>query len=399
MPKSNAIKHSISRIEQVESFLNDKFDLQYNVITNEVEFKTKGEKTWKQINENSLYRMLHHNHIKASIQEIQILLGSDFITSYNPIEMYFDEIKNLWSDNNYGDYIHTLASYINAKEPVRFQNHLKKWMVRTVVCSVIPSYYNKTSLILIGEKQNTGKSSWIRFLCPKALQSYMTENISTDKDSLIAICENFIINLDELSTLTKIEVNALKSIFSKDKVKVRLPYGRRATTMPRIASFIGSTNKTQFLTDETGSVRFLNFEVNRIDWNYIHEIDINIAWSQAYQLWKSGFEYELTAAEYQENERINDSYRLATAEMELLSKYLTPASRECHDEFFTTTDCVEYLLGKVNGKMRLNNINMGKALKMMGFKQEQKKGHLHKSFPVKGYYVFFNNPTTPLPDT
>ena len=56
----------------------------------------------------------------------------------------------------------------------------------------------------------------------------MTKIISTDKDSLIAICENFIINLDELSTLTKIEINALKSIFSKDKVKVRLPYGRRA---------------------------------------------------------------------------------------------------------------------------------------------------------------------------
>lgn len=399
MPKPNATKHSKSRIEQVESFLTDKFELQYNIITNEVEYRTKGEKTWGQINENSLYRMLHHNHIRASIQEIQILLGSDFIKRYNPIELYFKRVKNLWSDKKHGDYIYTLASYINAKEPVRFQKHLKKWMIRAVVCTLVPSYYNKTALILVGQKQNTGKSSWIRFLCPRVLESYMTENISTDKDSLIAICENFIINLDELSTLTKIEINALKSIFSKDKVKIRLPYGRRATTMPRISSFIGSTNKTQFLTDETGSVRFLNFEINGIDWSYISEINIDIAWSQAYQLWKSGIKYELTAEEYQENERINESYCIATAEMELLSKYLAPASRDSHDEFFTTTDCVQYLLDKVNGRIKLNVINMGKALKIMGFAQDQKKGHMQRSFPVKGYYVFFNDPTTPLPDT
>ena len=110
----------------MESFLNDKFDLQYNVITNDVEYRIKGEKTWRQINENSLYRMLHHNHIKTSTQEIQILLGSDFIKRYNPIEFYFKKIENLWSEKDYGDYIYTLGSYINAKEPVRFQNHLKK---------------------------------------------------------------------------------------------------------------------------------------------------------------------------------------------------------------------------------------------------------------------------------
>ena len=43
----------------------------------------------------------------------------------------------------------------------------------------------------------------------------MTENISFDKDSLIALIENFIINLDELATFTRVEINALKSILSK----------------------------------------------------------------------------------------------------------------------------------------------------------------------------------------
>ena len=81
------------------------------------------------------------------------------------------------------------------------------------------------------------------------------------KDGLIALTENFLINMDELSTMSRYEVNALKSMFSKDRIKVRLPFEKRATSLPRIASFIGSTNKTQFLNHETDSVRFINFEV------------------------------------------------------------------------------------------------------------------------------------------
>ena len=94
---------------------------------------------------------------------------------------------------------------------------------------------------MVHELQNSGKTTFIRFLCPPALKNYMTENISFDKDSLIALIENFIINLDELATFSKVEINSLKSILSKSFIKERHPFERKAKKLSRRASFIGST--------------------------------------------------------------------------------------------------------------------------------------------------------------
>ena len=377
-----------SRIRKIETFLSEHYDLRYNTISNQVEYKCKSESKYAPLNESNIYRKLHLNDIKASIHQIHILLHSDFVNKYNPISSYFERIGSLWDTNIHGDYIAHLASYLSVNRRDQFTKHLKKWMIRAVVCSHNSLYYNKQAFILVGEEQNTGKSSFIRFLCPPELSDYMTENISTDKDGLIALTENFLINMDELSTMSRYEINALKSVFSKDRVKVRLPFDRRASTLPRIASFIGSTNKTQFLNDETGSGRFINFEVDRIDWNYAREIDINIAWSQAYQLWKSNFTYELSSAEIQENEQVNNQYKLSSPELELILKHFIPGTKDEHQYFWTASEILNFLLEHTNTRMRLSTINIGKALKMAGFKQGQKRT---ETFPVRGYYINVKN--------
>ena len=97
-----------------------------------------------------------------------------------------------------------------------------------------------------------------------------------DKDARILLCKNFLINLDELSSLAKKEINTLKSYFSKDQINERLPYDRKNTILPRISSFIGSTNRDTFLDDETGSVRWLCFQITGINWNYRQEINIDL---------------------------------------------------------------------------------------------------------------------------
>jgi len=377
-----------SKLKMIEGFISGHFDLRYNTISNQVECKDKNEPKYSTLNESNIYRQMHLHDIKISLQQINILLNSDFVPRYNPIVNYFKRIGSLWDNAVHGDYIAFLASFLVMDRKEDFIHHLKKWMIRTIVCCHDDSYYNKQALILVGEKQNTGKSSFIRFLCPLELKSYMAENISTDKDGLIALTENFLINMDELSTMNKYEINSLKSVFSKDRIKVRLPFERRASTLPRIASFMGSTNKTQFLNDETGSVRFINFEVDSINWNYSREVDINLAWSQAYQLWKSNYSYELTSAEIGQNEMINNQYKLSTPELELILKYLAPGTKEKHDYFWTASEVLQFLLEHTHTRIRLNIINIGKALKMVGFKQSQKRT---EAFPIRGYFINSKN--------
>ena len=242
-----SIKPSI-RLQKIEAFISDHFDIRYNTITNQVEYKDKKESKYSALNEANIYRKMHLHDIKISLQQINIILNSDFVPRYNPISNYFKRIQHLWDQEAHGDYVAFLASFLSIERNDEFIHHLKKWMIRTIVCCHHTSYYNKQALILVGERQNTGKSSFVRFLCPPELRGYMAENISTDKDGLIALTENFLINMDELSTMSRYEINTLKSVMSKDRIKVRLPFERRASTLPRIASFMGSTNKTQFLS-------------------------------------------------------------------------------------------------------------------------------------------------------
>jgi predicted P-loop ATPase len=174
------------------------------------------------------------------------------------------------------DYIGQLCSYVKVWQTDRFRLHFTKWMVRAIKCALEEQYCNKNAIILVQKQQNRGKTTFIRFLYPPALKQYITENISFDKDSLIALVENFLINLDELATYSWVEINALKSILSKSFVKERHPFERKAKKLPRRASFIGSTNIAKFLTDPTGNVRWIPFEISGINWNYSKEVDINL---------------------------------------------------------------------------------------------------------------------------
>ena len=159
------------------------------------------------------------------------------------------------------------------------------------------NYYNKQAFILVHSEYKADKTNFCQFLCHPALEDYIGECISDDKDSKIAIVKNFLINLDELSSQAKHEINSLKVLFSKDVIIERLPNDRKNSIIHRVASFIGSTHMAEFQTDETGSVRWLCFEIKGIDWTYKQKVDIDKVWSHAYALYKSGFDAEMTPEE------------------------------------------------------------------------------------------------------
>ncbi|MFN8285484.1 MAG: VapE family protein [Chitinophagales bacterium] len=377
---------SFSQLARVENYLNSKYELRLNEITLDVEYKLlKDESAFAVLNENSIFRELQLQNISISITKLTSLFASDFVSPYNPFTTYFEALAP-W-DNTQIDFIERLCSYLPIKDSERFKRQFKKMLVRCVACSLNDNVFNKQAFIFVHSEQNSGKSTFCRWLCPPALQKYYAENISVDKDSLIALTQNFLINLDELATLSRTEINALKSMFSKDKVKVRAPYERKPVTKPRRASFIGSTNKDEFLTDETGSVRFLCFELtDRIDFRYKTEVAIDNIWRQAFALYKGGFNYELTLDEVRENEQANRKHQIITAEMELIqSKYL-PASKGANNaEFMTATDIQKAIIID-NLAVRVSAPAIGRALKLLGFQKVNEYKEQTK-YTIKGYYV------------
>ena len=363
---------------QAEKYLSRIYDLRFNTIKLELEIKRRTENQFKPLNENSLFVEMNKAGIKIGMDKLICILKSDFVPRYNPFIDYF---SNLPKWDSVTDHIGKLASFISSNDDETFAIQFTKWMMRTVKCATIEGYYNKQAFILIHNKQNSGKTTFCRFLCPPALGEYLAENISDDKDSKIAIAKNFLINLDELSSLAKHEINSLKSLFSKDIINERLPYDRKNSIIHRVASFIGSTNMAEFLTDETGSVRWLCFEIKSINWKYAKEININQCWAQAVGMIKEHLPAEMDHKEIEENEKRNSKFQQRSTEAEIIPNFLKPAvESELNAMFMTSSDILMYLTSFT--MIRLNKIAIGRAMPSCGFQRTKET-----SLDRYGYWV------------
>lgn len=355
-------------------YLESKYDITFNEISHDFQIAFRDSMEWQYLNLNSLIIELAKAGIDIPNGKLETLIRSEWIPKCNPIREYFEKLPK-WNGQ---DYILKLASYVPTYEKEAFEYHFKKWLVRTIKCALEVHYFNKQAFVLSHQGQNSGKSTWCRFLCPPELAEYMAEDISNDKDARIQLCRNFLYNLDELAVLSKKDVNALKSFFSKTFINERLPYDRKNTTLPRICSFLGSTNMSSFLNDETGSVRWLCFELKgKIDFAYSKEVDIKQVWSQAYHLAYSdpNFNPELSILDIQENEERNKRYTKLTSEQEIIAKYY---ERSTDMKDFKTASDIMVATGRLN--LRLNHINIGRALAGFGFQKVK-----HPKRQVYGY--------------
>lgn len=366
----------------VEDYLLKYYELRYNKISLEIEITQKGKNNWEPCSENSLWLELQKKNIKIPLNSLVSILKSNIIPTYNPIKSYFDNLHE-WDGQT--DFIKTYCSYVELERnesKEQFEYHFKKWCVRAVKCALVDGYFNKQAFVLTddGNGQNIGKSSWCRFLCPPALSNYIAEDMSDDKDARILLCKNFLINLDELAALSRKEINQLKSYFSKAYINERLPYDRKNSILPRVASFIGSTNMSTFLQDETGSVRWLCFVVEKINWKYREEFDINNLWSQAFALFKdSEFDENMTLEDIKINELRNDKFQIVSPEKDLIQKYFTTPSSTEKAEFLTPTEILHHINLYTSG-IRLSVVGIGKALKAIGYKRV-------KNHQVYGYWI------------
>jgi hypothetical protein len=390
---------STTLIDIQEKAIGLNFDIQFNEISLDweiTEYATNEPATFFDI-----LRNLKKQNIQISEGDLKIILKSKFIDITNPIRDYFELLPE-W--NGEIDHIEKLTNYIQVNEydKTRFKAQFKKALIRSIACS-LEKDFNKHCLVLVGdgtENQNTGKTSFIRWLAPPDLKKYYLEDLPGDsKDSLRGLAENFIINLDELESLWRTEKNKLKSIFSKDYIKVRVQYDRNWSTIKRRANFWASTNETEFLTDLTGNVRWLAFKLapvaKPINWKYSTdpETDIHKIWAQAYQLFKDGEAYKLSPKEVDENEQANDQFLSLPPEYDLLQIHYSPASQKKHDGFYTSTDFLKQLIDKSGRNIKMNSVSLGRVLRKLGYQQQN--GHsstvpTKSMYQVKGYYININ---------
>jgi hypothetical protein len=279
-----------TQIDRLELFLSTRYVFRHNMVSGKLEFQYFGKKKWNVMNdfiENSMLRECLKGRIRTNLSSLRNLLYSDFCELFNPFEDYFFNLPT-YDENT--DYITELANTITTTKQDLWQQCFKKWLVAMVGCVLDDKVINHTVIVFSG-KQGLGKTTWVEKLVPKPLKEYLFSGTinPNNKDTLVQLAECMLINLDELENLNRSEIGSLKEIITKTQIRMRKAYGHNNETMPRRASFAGSVNTAQFLNDSTGSRRFLCFELEGI--KYQHDVDINMAFSQALFLFKSGFRF------------------------------------------------------------------------------------------------------------
>lgn len=358
-----------SFIDKLEMFLNNRYNFRYNTVLGKLEFKLLNSSKWKPMtdfSENSILREILKAKVKCNINSLRNLLHSDYCEMYDPFVEYFN---NLPENTDETDWIEQLADTITTTKQDLWRLCFKKWFVAMVACVLDEKQVNQTVIVFSG-KQGLGKTTWIEKLMPKPLKEYIFSGTinPSNKDTLIHLAECMLINLDELENLNRTEIGTLKEIITKTHIRMRKAYGHNNENMPRRASFAGSVNTAQFLSDTTGSRRFLCFEVEHIE--YTHEIEINKVYVQALKLKNEGFRHWFNQEEIKEINQNNEQYQLRSPEEELLLTWFEPATRENANAYYNASQIAVRLSEVAKLNVTDGTVNkLGKALKKHQFQR------------------------------
>ena len=377
---------------RVENYLKSRYEFRWNEILKDCFYREipqhQGEtpQAFQKVEIGNLWRELAIAGFKYSQSNLECTLCSNFVSKFNPIEEYFLQLEQ-WDGN---DYIKKLCEHIvleheTDKEIERLYTMFKKWLVRCVRCA-LGGAINREVIMFKSDEQRIGKTQFFRYLAPNKLKDYYMENPEIgNKDALISLTENLIINFDEYDKYLK-EGNlpVMKSYISQDEPKVRLPYGRKQEKFKRICSCVASTNINDFLRDETGNTRYICFDIKAFDWHEYTKINVDLIWAQVYHLYKQAlignFDCDMTQSEVETNDQNNLQYLYHSSEYELIQRFFEKSTNE--SDFKMNTEIVDWLQEHTRYKSITSNA-VGRALTALGYKKVHSKKDNHK----QGYLI------------
>ena len=263
---------SCSLMQEVTAFLTSRYRFRFNVLTEETEVAnnipdthlryTKVDERWM----NTLSMETIETGIDCWDRDIQRFVRSRRISEYHPFTAYFEQLPE-WDGT---DRVSALARRVS-DNPV-WVNGFHRWMLglsaqwmqfhpdtNNANRANSINRANSVAPLLVSSRQGLGKSTFCRLLMPDALKAYYTESydLSSPASAEAKLAAYGLINLDEFDKLSASKMPLLKNLMQASALNIRKAYKRSASALPRIASFIGTSNREDLLVDRTGSRRFL----------------------------------------------------------------------------------------------------------------------------------------------
>ena len=378
-------------VDDIQQFLSERVMLRFNVVTRRVEVHWLTDfgdappqlDDWTMLTDrvvNSLWVEMSQQK-PVRVQDIFRVIESDYVAEYNPFAFYLERLPP-WNGDL--DHILGLSMSVMVKggtdEQFLFAEYLKKWLVGMVAAWVNPQVVNNVILVLIGP-QGAYKTTWFNYLLPPELRRYFytkTNASRMTKDDLLVLAQYGLVCCEELDTMRPAELNQLKAAVTMLSVDERAAYARYHEHRPHIASFCGTGNSLQFLSDPTGNRRWLPFEVESIEPPHDNPLDYRNIYSQAYSLYRKGFRYWFTQPEIERLARHNQQFETPRLEVELISQYFRRPQGIEPGEFISVAMAMQIVGANITQK--LSCVMIGRAFRELGFQSR-------KSGSIRGYVV------------
>ena len=362
-------------VEEIKSFLDGHISLIFNEITSRVEYKIPADNTdthrFMPVNDrivNSLWSQMS-TITRVNIQDMYRVIESDYVPVFNPFKEYLNNLSKPGEQ----DYIRELAQTVRVKggeqEQKLWHLYLKKWLVGMVASWISEDVVNNVILVLIGE-QGAYKTTWFNYLLPPPLKQYFYTKTNANrmsKDDILTLAQYALVCCEELDTMRPAELNQLKAAVTMPSIDERAAYAHYHEHRKHIASFCGTGNNTQFLSDPTGNRRWLPFEVESILSPREHPFHYEGIYAQALSLYTSGFQYWFTKEEIQELNRHNKQFEPPHLEHELVDLYFRRPIDSELGEFISVARALQMISNGISQK--LSAVNVGRAFSDLGFKR------------------------------
>ena len=373
-------------VEDIQAFLDERVLLRYNMVTHQTEVHLLTDfgddlskpAEWQRMSdriENSLWKDLSKEK-PVRMQDLHHVIESDYVAAYHPFRFYLEHLPP-WTEEQ-GDNILELSLSVNVKgdsdEQFLFAAYLKKWLVAMVASWMDDKVVNNVMLVLIGE-QGAYKTTWFAHLLPPQLREYFytkTNSGMVSKDDLLTLSQYGLMCWEELDSMQLKELNKLKAAMTMPSINERAAYARHHENRPHLASFCGTGNNVQFLSDPTGTRRWLPFEVVSIESPLSQPFNYEGIYSEAYALYRQGFRYWFDKNEILQLAQHNKQFETAQSANELIDEFFRkPVGIEGGD--FLPASVILQLIGGANMK-ELSSTKVGRALTEMGFEYKLRDG-------------------------
>ena len=379
-------------VEDIQNFLMDRVLLRHNVITKRVEWRDPQDPSrpplfrggdWQPISDrvvNSLWSELSATKA-VRVQDMYRVIESDFVPEYHPFRYYLEHLPP-W--NGKDDYLLELSLSVCVKgdeqDQWQFAEYLRKWLVGMVAGWVDDTVVNNVILVLIGE-QGSYKTTWFNYLLPPELKQYFYTKTNAQRmgrDELLALAQYGLVCCEELDTMRPSELNQLKAAVTMPSIDERAAYAHFHEHRQHIASFCGTGNNVQFLSDPTGNRRWLPFEVQSIMSPREYPFNYEGIYSQAYALYREGFQFWFSREEVLRLSAHNRQFETPRLEEELVQLYFRAPAPNEPGEFISVAYALQLISANISQK--LSTVALGRAFVNQGFRKKTYRN-------VRGYVV------------